>query len=56
MAQYKDYLREAEKELEQEDKAQALEKIKLRLREIRQMKKVLAKAEKDLQDLLEKEV
>ena len=56
MATYRNYLKEAQEELEKEEHEVAVERIKVRLKEIRKMRKVLAKAENDLEDLLNKEL
>ena len=56
MTKFKDLLNEAQRELEEEDKAMAKESIKERLREIRESEKVLSDMRKGLEKLLEEEV
>ena len=56
MATYRNYLREAQVELDKEEREVAIERIKVRLKEIRKMRKILAKAENDLEYLLDKDL
>lgn len=53
MINFKDLLEEAKKELEDEKKIEAKEKIKSRLREIEEAENVLQKLKKQFEKLLE---
>lgn len=52
----KDFLEDVEKEIQEEDAEKAKGIIKERLREVRSLKTLLNKAEKKLEELVEKDV